>query len=38
MARAELDQGLNPEAKKLAQQIIDAQETEIEVMKRLGGR
>jgi uncharacterized protein (DUF305 family) len=38
MARAELDQGLNPDAKKLAQQIIDAQETEIDAMKRLGGR
>lgn len=37
MARTELEKGMNPEAKKLAQTIIDSQEAEINEMKRLGG-
>ncbi len=37
MAQTELDQGTNPEAKKLAQAIIDAQQAEITEMKQLGG-
>jgi len=37
MARTELEKGTNPDAKKLAQTIIDTQEAEITEMKRLGG-
>jgi uncharacterized protein (DUF305 family) len=37
MARTELEKGTNPDAKKLAQTIIDTQQAEIEEMKRLGG-
>lgn len=37
MARTELEKGMNPDAKKVAQVIIDTQEAEIEEMKRLGG-
>jgi uncharacterized protein (DUF305 family) len=38
MARTELKEGSNPDAKKLAQAIIDTQEAEITAMKQLGGR
>ena len=37
MARTELKEGANPDAKKLAQAIIDSQEAEIAEMRRLGG-
>jgi uncharacterized protein (DUF305 family) len=36
MAQTELAEGTNPDAKKLAQAIIDAQNAEIEEMKKLG--
>jgi uncharacterized protein (DUF305 family) len=37
MAKTELEEGANPDAKKLAQAIIDSQEAEIAEMRRLGG-
>jgi len=37
MAETELKQGSNPDAKKLARAIIDAQKAEITEMKQLGG-
>jgi uncharacterized protein (DUF305 family) len=37
MAETELEEGANPDAKKLAQAIIDTQEAEIIEMKKLGG-
>ncbi|PWV50281.1 DUF305 domain-containing protein [Nocardiopsis sp. L17-MgMaSL7] len=37
MARTELDDGVNPEARELAQEIIDAQESEIQQMNELLG-
>jgi uncharacterized protein (DUF305 family) len=37
MAETELTKGVNPEAKRLAQTIIDAQRAEIEEMKQLAG-
>lgn len=37
MAETELKQGSNPDAKKLAQAIVDAQKAEITEMKQLGG-
>ena len=37
MAKTELEEGANPDAKKLAQAIIDTQEAEIAEMRRLGG-
>lgn len=37
MARAELDDGINPEARELAQEIIDAQESEIRQMNEMLG-
>ncbi|MEU3017408.1 MULTISPECIES: DUF305 domain-containing protein [unclassified Nocardiopsis] len=37
MARAELDDGVNPEARELAQEIIDAQEGEIRQMNEMLG-
>ncbi len=36
MAQTEIDEGENPDAKKLAQAIIDTQNAEIEEMKQLG--
>ena len=36
-AQTELDQGVNPDAKKLAQAVVDAQETEITEMEDLAG-
>jgi uncharacterized protein (DUF305 family) len=38
MAQAELEQGANPDAKELAQAIIDAQQAEIAQMKHLRGK
>jgi uncharacterized protein (DUF305 family) len=37
MAETELTEGVNPEAKRLAQTIIDAQRAEIDEMKQLAG-
>jgi len=37
MAKTELEEGANPDAKKLAQAIIATQEAEIAAMKQLGG-
>jgi uncharacterized protein (DUF305 family) len=37
MARTEIEEGANPDVKKLAQAIIDTQEAQIAEMKRLGG-
>lgn len=38
MAKTELDEGSNSDAKKLAQAIVDAQQAEITEMKQLGGK
>jgi uncharacterized protein (DUF305 family) len=38
MAQLEVDQGSNPDAKNLAQAIIDAQQAEIRELKQLGGK
>ena len=38
MAKTELEQGANPDAKELAQAIIEAQQAEIAQMKQLRGK